>query len=122
MSKNVLCWVDIPVADLPRAMAFYSAVLGQPVTRETEHGFDFGLLPHVSESVSGCLIHSPENRPSMTGALIYLSVDGRLDDALGIVESAGGLVLAPKEKIGPYGFRAIIRDTEGNRVALHSTT
>ena len=27
-----------------------------------------------------------------------------------------------EEQIGPYGFRAIIRDTEGNRVALHSTT
>ena len=35
MSKNVLCWVDIPVADLPRAIEFYSAVLGEPVTRQT---------------------------------------------------------------------------------------
>lgn len=121
MSNNVVCWVDIPVADLPRAIEFYTAVLGAPVERQIEHGFDFGLLPHTRGSVSGCLIQSPENRPSMTGPLVYLSVEGRLDEALRQVEPAGGLVLAPKEQIGPYGFRAIIRDTEGNRVALHST-
>jgi predicted enzyme related to lactoylglutathione lyase len=26
----------------------------------------------------------------------------------------------PKQPIGPFGFRAIVIDSEGNRVALHS--
>jgi len=29
-------------------------------------------------------------------------------------------VVEPRHSIGAYGFRAIIDDTEGNRVALHS--
>jgi hypothetical protein len=32
----------------------------------------------------------------------------------------GGKVLQPKHPIGPHGFRAVILDSEGNRVALHS--
>jgi hypothetical protein len=28
--------------------------------------------------------------------------------------------LEPKHSIGPHGFRAIVLDSEGNRIALHS--
>ena len=28
--------------------------------------------------------------------------------------------LQPKEAIGPYGFKAVVLDSEGNRIALHS--
>jgi len=31
-------------------------------------------------------------------------------------------VLKAVESIGPHGFRAVIRDSEGNRVALHSSS
>lgn len=81
---------------------------------------DFGLLPHAGNSASGCLVVDPDNRPSLSGPLIYLSVEGRLDEALEVTQDAGGVVLAEKQAIGPYGFRAIIKDSEGNRIALHS--
>ena len=32
----------------------------------------------------------------------------------------GGLVLKAIESIAPHGFRAIVLDNEGNRIALHS--
>jgi predicted enzyme related to lactoylglutathione lyase len=32
----------------------------------------------------------------------------------------GGKVVQAKHAIGPFGFRAIIVDSEGNRVALYS--
>src|SRR6266446_4006115 len=38
MSNNTICWTDIPVRDLDRAIAFYSAVLGQKVSKETMLG------------------------------------------------------------------------------------
>jgi predicted enzyme related to lactoylglutathione lyase len=120
-SPHTLCWVDIPVADLDRASLFYSTVLGEPVVRQTSEGFSFGMLPHAGDGVTGCLAHMPENRPSATGPLIYLSVEGRLDAALASVTAAGGLVITPKMPIGPYGYRAVIQDSEGNRLALHST-
>jgi predicted enzyme related to lactoylglutathione lyase len=123
MSKgNTICWTDIPVTNLDRAIEFYSAVLGTAVTKESMPGMEFGLLPHANENVSGCLVKMEDNKPSENGPLVYLSVEGRLDDAIRAAQKGGGRVLKEKESIGPYGFRAIIRDTEGNRIALHSET
>jgi predicted enzyme related to lactoylglutathione lyase len=66
------------------------------------------------------LFASDDERPSGQGLLIYLNANGRLDDAIAAVIPNGGKVLKPKHPIGPYGSRAIILDSEGNRVALHS--
>jgi predicted enzyme related to lactoylglutathione lyase len=43
-----------------------------------------------------------------------------LDDAIAAVAPNGGQVVQPKEPIGSFGFRAIVIDSEGNQVALHS--
>lgn len=122
--QTVICWCDIPVLDLKRAMGFYSAVLGEPVSLQSGEGFEFGLLPHVSdqESVSGCLYMSQGNKPSQHGPLIYLNVAGRLDQAIVAVGQHGGKVIQPKHAIGPHGFRAVVEDSVGNRIALHSPT
>jgi predicted enzyme related to lactoylglutathione lyase len=121
-TKHTLCWTDIPVLDLDRSIRFYSAVLGEDVRTEGEHGFVFGLLPHVQDQVSGCLVEEKDNRPSLTGPLIYLNANGRLSAAVAAVTEHGGKVLQPKHAIGPYGFRAIVVDSEGNRIGLHSET
>jgi hypothetical protein len=118
--NNTICWTDIPVAELDRAMKFYSAVLGAPINKQSMPGMEFGLLPHAETNVSGCLYKASDNRPSDHGPLIYLSVEGRLDDAIQAVKQYGGNIVKDKEPIGPYGFRAVIMDSEGNRIALHS--
>jgi len=61
-----------------------------------------------------------EDKPSATGTMIYLNAGGRLDDAIAAVTQQGGKVIQPKHAIGPFGFRAIVLDSEGNRIALHS--
>ena len=120
MSNNTLCWIDIPVRRLDRAIRFYSSVLGQDVVRQTDEGLEFGLLPHAQEGVSGCLYVSDENRPSEYGPIVYLSVEGRLDAAVQACLADGGRLIRQKHPIGAYGYRAIIIDSEGNRIALHS--
>ena len=121
MSMNTICWTDIPVTDLDRAIAFYSAVLNDPVIRQKAgHEFEFGVLPH-KETASGCLTVCEDNKPSQNGPLVYLSVEGRLDAAAETARSHGGKVLQEKHQIGPYGFRVLILDSEGNRIALHSS-
>ena len=126
MSADTLCWTDIPVTNLDRAIKFYSAVLGREVRKMSEGGFEYGLLPHEEQNASGCLCVGAdsvgsENKPSQTGPLIYLSVEGRLDDAVNAVKANGGKVLQDRHQIGPHGFRAVIVDSEGNRTALHSS-
>ena len=38
----------------------------------------------------------------------------------GRAEAAGGKVLSPKHAIGEHGFVAIIEDSEGNAIGIHS--
>lgn len=119
---NQVVWVDIPVLDLNRAVGFYSAVLGSPVHKQEYPGMVIGLLPSYDEdkAVSGCLFTKADEKPSDKGMLVYLNAQGRLDQAVAAVEPNGGKVLQPAHPIGPHGFRAVILDSEGNRVALHS--
>jgi predicted enzyme related to lactoylglutathione lyase len=113
-------WVDIPVVDLDRAIRFYSAILGGAVTKQEYPGMTIGLLPGSDPDVTGCLFTSDQDKPSDHGPLIYLNAEGRLDEAIAAVEPFGGKVLKPKHPIVPYGYRAVVLDSEGNRVALHS--
>ena len=118
---NQIVWVDIPVLDLDRAVRFYSAVLGAEVRKQEYPGMTIALLPDAdSGDVSGCLFTKDDEKPSDRGMLVYLNAQGRLDEAVAAVESSGGKVLQPKHQIGPHGFRAVVLDSEGNRVALHS--
>lgn len=119
---NTFCWIDIPVLNLDRAIEYYSGLLATPVQKIAEHGFEFGLLPHTEENVSGCLVVMEDRKPSRDGMLVYLNVEGRLDQAVLEAQKMGGSVLSPKEQIGPYGHRAVILDTEGNAIALYSKT
>lgn len=119
---HTFCWIDIPVNNLDRAIAFYSAILDAEVQKISEHGFEFGLLPHTDNNVSGCLTVMPDRKPSANGPLVYLNVQGRIDAASQAVEKLGYKVLKAKESIGPYGFRVIIEDSEGNVIALYSQT
>lgn len=116
-----IVWVDIPVLDLDRAIRFYSAVLGTEVRKQEYPGMSIGLLPGDDPDVSGCLcVGGAGIEPSAKGPLIYLNAQGRLEEAVAAVESSGGKVVQPVHPIGPYGYRAIIIDSEGNQVALHS--
>ena len=117
---NSVVWFDVPVLDLDRAIRFYSAVLGVQVKKEEVPGMALTVLPHQGDDVAGCLFKREGERPADHGPLLYLNAQGRLDQAVAAVEANGGKVLQPRHSIGPYGFRAVILDSEGNRLALHS--
>jgi predicted enzyme related to lactoylglutathione lyase len=117
--KNHIVWCDIPVKDIDRAITFYSAVLGSKIEKQSYEGTAIAAFGS-QDGVGGRLHVTNETKPSADGPLIYLNCDGRLDAALGTVPQNGGKVLKPKQQIGPYGFRAVVLDSEGNRIALHS--
>jgi predicted enzyme related to lactoylglutathione lyase len=124
--ENLLVWFEIPAQDLLRAQRFYANVLNLSITFQPGDP-PMGLLAHKDERPEGCLYQSATANPAGertgdSGILCYFNVNGRLDDALVKVTQHGGDVIQPKQNIGVYGFRAIVKDTEGNIVALHSET
>lgn len=115
---NRAVWFDIPVAELKRAADFYSAVLAVKVDIFSEAGFSFAVIEH-SDGNGGCLVPNPADI-SNKGVMLYLNVNGRIQDAVAKVNLHGGKVLQAVHAIGPHGFRAVVIDSEGNRVVLHS--
>lgn len=119
-STDRAVWFDLPVVDLARAAAFYRAVLACGVEIESAGAFEFAVLEH-GEGNGGCLVPGPEEAVGRDcGVLLYLGVEGRIRDAVAQVRAHGGEVLEEIHPIGPHGFRAVVRDSEGNRIALHS--
>ena len=118
---NRIVWADVPVADLDRAIRFYAAVLGVAVSKEEMPGFTLGLFYH-EDGNGGCLIVNKDAITSDRGILVYMNVDGRIRDAVAKVSQLDGKIVEPVYSLGPHGFRAIVLDSEGNRLALHSQT
>ncbi len=74
---NTIVWCDIPVTDLARASAFYSAVLNAKL--EPIPGMEGAVLPHKGEEVGGCLVRKAWRRtprPTAWCELIYLNCQG----------------------------------------------
>ena len=120
--KNALNWFEIPATDFDRAATFYNTILAVELRRGMSNGVMNGVFPYESgdqRSVGGSLVYDPNVKPSRDGITVYLNVDGKIDAVLSRVANAGGQVMLPKTDMG-MGFIAMIVDTEGNRVGLHS--
>jgi hypothetical protein len=115
-------WFEIPVNDMERAMAFYQEVFNTTLARNTMDTLDMAWFPgDEGTGATGSLVHHAEfYEPSLIGTLVYFMSEN-VSDELNRVEAAGGMIIVPKTEIGPeIGFMAVFKDTEGNRVALHS--
>ncbi|MEJ2043760.1 MAG: hypothetical protein P8X74_15485 [Reinekea sp.] len=115
---NTVLWLDIPVLNLDRAIAFYEALLNIPARdrRPAMNSAAFQFAPIGS----GFTLIEVENRPPASGILPYLNCNGRLEQALSKVALQGGKVEQGRHSMEPFGYRAVIVDCEGNRLALHS--
>lgn len=116
---NRVVWFDIPVADLQRAADFYAKVLNINVDVENFDGWEFAVLEH-EQGNGGCLVPNAAEISSTQGIMVYFNVNGRIQDAVDKVTELGGKIIEPIHAIGPHGFRAIVLDSEGNRIVLHS--
>ncbi|MDO6392225.1 VOC family protein [Pontibacter sp. BT731] len=122
---NVVGWFEIPVTDMPRAIRFYETVFGYTLHYQTIGDEEMAWFPWAEEATgaSGSLVkHEEKYKPSADGAVVYFSSPtGDLANELTKVEQAGGKLLQDKTLIAEdIGFMALILDTEGNRIALHS--
>ena len=118
---NAINWFEIPVENMDRAVRFYEALLGYGLKRE-----NFMDVPHAiiksskdDDGVGGALIQDKKRKPSAAGTCVYLN-SSDIDGALKRVTTLGGDVLQPKTSIGPMGSIALLKDSEGNLIGLHT--
>jgi len=123
--KNPFTWVEIYVNNISRAQNFYETVFQIEMIPMQAPG-DFGDLEMVSfpwlaeeNNISGALCKTKDIKPGAGGTLVYFTSEDCVTETMK-VEEAGGKVLQPKMQIGEHGFCAIIMDTEGNTIGLHS--
>jgi predicted enzyme related to lactoylglutathione lyase len=116
-------WVEIPVQDLDRALAFYQQVfdVGEVQIREEEVRRSATLVQTADGSRPGVSLTQTRNfEPSNKGPLVFLNTGDDLTPYLSRIESAGGTVVEAKTSMGEYGSYATFQDTEGNLLALYS--
>lgn len=114
-------WFEIPAGDFERAVTFYETVLGVTLRREAIAGERLAVFPYQAPGVGGAVMHRPGHVAGDSGVLVYLNCDGRLTEATARVVPAGGEIAGPRVELpGDMGSFVHVRDTEGNRVGLHS--
>lgn len=120
--KNLVSVVEIPTVDFSRSIAFYQAIFNIRIEEIDMQGIQMGLFPSDEGSVAVALINGDEYKPAMDGPIVYLNAGDDLQIVLDKIAPNGGKVVVPKTEISPeMGFFAMFTDTEGNKLALHST-
>ncbi len=120
-TSNPVGWFEIYVQDLPRAKAFYEAVLKVTLERlpspEVEM-WSFPMEPNRA-GAAGALVKMAGVPSGGNSTIVYFVCD---DCAVQEerAKAQGGRVHKSKTSIGPYGFISLVYDTEGNMVGLHS--
>lgn len=123
-TTNALNWFEIPATDISRAQKFYETIfdIKMDVMPEMMGMKMVGFPMEMGNGkASGALAQSPNHKPGMDGAVVYLNANPSIDAVIGKIETAGGKMIMPKMVISPeIGCMAFFVDSEGNRMALHA--
>jgi predicted enzyme related to lactoylglutathione lyase len=127
MNNNVVGWFEIYVQDMERARRFYEQVMQLQLSNMLSPDQSGGPLEEMWSFPSqqnaygspGALVKMEGFVPSGNGVLVYFVTED-CAAAAARAASAGGKIFKDKFSIGEHGFIALINDTEGNLVGLHS--
>lgn len=135
MKGNPVVWFEIYVENMARAKAFYEAMLEvklevmPPPTAEMagETSMEMWCFPMEMDAdaamttpgASGMLVKAEGYGPGGGGTMVYFGCE---DCAVTAARAAknGGQIVTEKVSLGEHGFMAMVNDTEGNVIGLHS--
>jgi predicted enzyme related to lactoylglutathione lyase len=121
MAGNAVSWFEIYVQDMPRAKAFYEAVLGRTLERLDSGDLEMWAFQGVMDQygTGGALVRIPGVPSGGNSTLVYFECEDCAVEGSRLA-GAGGAVHRDKFPIGRYGFIVLAVDTEGNMFGLHS--
>ena len=130
MQQNPVRWFEIYVQDMARAKKFYESVLSlklaqltppESMSQPNAPKFDLWAFPMEKDKVGsgGALVYMQGFPSGGNSTIIYFGCNDCSVEASKVVK-AGGRIEKDKFSIAPYGFIALVYDTEGNMIGLHS--
>ena len=121
MASNPVGWFEIYVQDMNRAKAFYESVFKTQLQKLENPGIEMWTFPMQPEAngASGALIRM-EGFPSGRNSTIVYFICADCSVEAKRASTQGGKIFKNKFSIGQHGFIALVTDTEGNMIGLHS--
>ena len=118
---NPVGWFEIYVSDMERAKDFYQNTFQTTLAPLESPDLEMWAFPMDMENrgCAGALAKMEGKDPGSGGIIIYFTCDDCATEADRAVGN-GGRIHLEKRSIGQYGFIALIHDTEGNMIGLHS--
>lgn len=127
--SNPVVWFEIYVQDMERAKVFYETVFAvklekmpAPTEEMNMEMWGFPADKDTSKTTYGAcgMLVKIEGVPSgCGGTLVYFACEDCAVEAARAAEN-GGSIFKEKMSIGEHGFIAMVHDTEGNMIGLHS--
>lgn len=121
MISNPVVWFEIYVQDMPRAKAFYESVFAVQLQKLDTPVLEMWAFP-MQENGTGAMgaLAKMEGCPAGgNSTLVYFACADCAIEAKRAKEH-GGQIHRDKFSIGQHGFIALVSDTEGNMIGLHS--
>jgi predicted enzyme related to lactoylglutathione lyase len=114
---NSVVWMEIPVRDIDRGMAFYNSVFGYDLKRSEDFPNPMAIFPTATpNSVSGHIYEGEPARPG-EGPTIHLAVSDTLEATAERCEKAGGTIKSDPIPL-PVGRFQYALDPDGNSIGL----
>ena len=121
--SNPVAWFEIYVQDMARARAFYESVFQVQLQalHDPDQPMEMWSFPGdmTSYGAPGALVKMAGVPSGGNATVVYFHCQDCAVEAARAA-AAGGKVERPKFSIGQYGHIALVLDTEGNLIGLHS--
>jgi predicted enzyme related to lactoylglutathione lyase len=120
-NRNPVGWFEIYVQDMKRARTFYEKTFQVPLKRLKSPGIELWAFPMHPDAAggAGALVKMKGKDSGGGGTIVYFVCENCAVEAARAVKN-GGKIHKKKVSIGQYGFIALVLDTEGNMIGLHS--
>lgn len=116
MSNTQVAWIEIPVSNLEKGIAFYNAVFGWSASVTTEMGPD--PLAVFGSGDDACGGHLYAGKPAAgVGPTVHLTLTDTVEEGAARVTENGGEVMGPIIEI-PAGRFQYATDPDGNSIGL----
>ncbi|MGZ4049632.1 MAG: VOC family protein [Bacteroidia bacterium] len=137
MKSRQLCWFEIPVIFIDRAIKFYSTILSVKIEKKLLLDSYHGIFDKNTHLIGGSLVEKKNYSPGKGTILFFCVTD--LTDTLHKTIELGGKIIIPKTLIKQtngkgdiivannlidenIGYYAEITDSEGNHIGLYANS